>query len=325
MTQITIDNVQPLVTKEAVDGRTIHFAFSCPVSGQTFNAQKTVTGTPTTTSLMAGRVKRSLVHSIRGPLSSAIRRAFGYNSAIGRMIGDVAGQVAYSAASGGNQGKINAVSKDERNEALVACFTDLASNFMWDDARGSWVAAETLKKISSPFEMQLREHALREEYDRVVAARMLVEVAHADGKLAAEERRQLAEFIDPALGTVEELAARPPLSDAELAETSSEGTRRTMLMLAWALALADEDFAPEEANRLADFARGLGLSDDDSVAAKLDAQGYLIEQAIARNQALGRTDAGAQDAVVRLGENIGMARGDVEGVIARHAKRSAIA
>lgn len=320
MPAITIDTIQPLIANEKVDHRTIHFAFGCPVSGKTFPATAQVNST-NAKSQMIGRAKRTAFHSIRGPLSSAIRKAFGYNNVFGRLIGDVASAATYSAATATTQGSNFHITKEQRNDAAVTAFTTIASQFTWDEGRNSWVAAETLKEITSRFELQLKQHPLSANYDREIAARMLVEVAKADGTIGREERVQLGQFLDPALGTVEELAARPPLNDAELGETSGDGPRQTMLMLAWALALADDEFATEEESRLQAFSQGLGLDANCAAQARHDAEGYIIEQAIARNHAIGRDGEPERAEIVALGERLGITRATVEAIDARYRKR----
>jgi hypothetical protein len=74
--------------------------------------------------------------------------------------------------------------------------------------------------------------------------------------LAQEERDFLANFVPSDFGSIEQLAAQPPLSPVELEETSSGATRESMLMLAWTVALTDEELdANEEAilQRFANF------------------------------------------------------------------------
>ena len=75
---------------------------------------------------------------------------------------------------------------------------------------------------------------------------MLVEIAMADGILAQEEEDFLSEFLDPNLGSIQQLSQRPKLTQQEFNSVSQGDVRKTMFMLSWTLALADEDFAQEE-------------------------------------------------------------------------------
>ena len=62
---------------------------------------------------------------------------------------------------------------------------------------------------------------------------------------------------------------------------ASQGrVRQSLLMLSWALALADQDFASSERQRLHAFANGLKLSQAEVQAAETAAQDYVLDQAM---------------------------------------------
>ncbi|MCP3920923.1 MAG: TerB family tellurite resistance protein [bacterium] len=322
MPTIHFDNVAPLIANQEADGRTVRFVFACPVSGFQVQSSHTVEGQADAKTQMLGKAKRAALFSMRGPISSAIRSAFGYNSAIGRMLGDVGGQAAYVAATPSSQGSNVTLSKKQKQDAAVSAFSSVASQFVWDATRDGWVSCAAAQELSSPFQRQLSEQPITSGYDRQVAARMLVEVARADGSLAQEERDYLAEFVDPSVGTPEELATRPPLTSAELSETTAAGSRETMLTLAWVLAFADASFDPSEAARIDAFARGLALEGAAAEAAKRRAQGFLVDQALATS---GDDPAAARERARDIAGQIGMSADDADSAEAQFHKRRGLA
>ena len=319
MPEITFENVKPLIAGEEIAGRTLQYVFACPVTGEQFAATHTLDGTPDAAGQIKARVKRSIGFSLRGPIASAIRSAFGYNNPIGRLIGDVGSHVAYVATTPAAQGSGMAFSGKQKRAAAVAAFRTVASRFAWDPERSSWISVGAAEQLASPFERQVREHGLEFPYDREVAARMLVEVAIADGIVTGEERDFLESFIDPTIGSLESLSERPPLSAAELSETTSS-VRETMLMLAWLIALADESFDASEDAALQRFAEGLGAT-GVAESARSKAQGHLIEQALDRVFDSSGHNALTRDALLALADRIGMSRTQAELVEARFQKR----
>ena len=208
MPQPTQENIAPLIADLQSSGRSVRVVFRCPVSGDQVNASHSVTGRPAASSQMMNSAKRSMMYSLQSAVSTAIRDVFGYN-----MVGRVASDVARSAVRSATQNtSSNSLSASEQRAAALEAFKKVSSRFVWDSNRGHWISAKAAQELLSPFERQLGEHPVSHNYDRTVLARMLVEVARADGRLSNEENTWLTDFIAPDLGSVRDLAARPPLS-----------------------------------------------------------------------------------------------------------------
>lgn len=143
MSTPTYDNIQPLIVSSDASGRTLRFTFACPESGERVDASHTLSHTPTQAEQVKHRVRRSLGMSIRGPLSSAVRSIFGHNNPIGRLLGDVASQAAYVAATPMPGSKPN-LSQTQSQEAALAAFNKVRGRFAWSEERDGWVAAKSL-------------------------------------------------------------------------------------------------------------------------------------------------------------------------------------
>jgi len=152
---------------------------------------------------------------------------------------------------------------------------------------------------------------------------MLVEVATAHGGVSDEEHSHLEEMVDPEQGSLQALVDRPPLTRAELGETTKGPVRVSLLALAWTLAFADERFDPAEEQKLTAFADGLQLSAADRARARDLARGWLMDQAFERAFGWGGHDAHARSHAIALGERIGMTREEVEVAEARYQRRRA--
>lgn len=317
MTTPTYNNVQPLVQSIDVRGRMIQVRFACPVSGQTVDARYNVPRDNSMGSRVSQQMKRNLMWSLQSAVASAIRSTMGHNIA-GRMASDVA----RSAMTGVQQQvSSNTLSSREQSAALVEAFRSVQSQFVWDAQRATWISQTAMGEAMSDFEQLLAAAPIAHPYDRQVMARMLVEIARGDGRLSSEESTWLTEVITPDLGDVHALAARPPLTPAELSSTSQGAVRKSLLVLAWAMALVDEEMADAERALLAHYARGLGLPNAGVETCRKAAQTYILDQAMERMFTWGGHDEYARAQLYGLAERIGMPVHEAQQAEARHLRR----
>ena len=317
MPQPSPENIAPLIADLQASGRRIRVVFRCPVSGDQVNVSHSVNSRPAASSQMMNTAKRSMMYSLQGAVSSAIRDVFGY-SMVSRVASDVARSAVQSATQNTSRSQL---SDSEQRDAALEAFKTVSSRFVWDSSRGHWISAKAAKELLSPFERQIGEHPVSHTYDRTVLARMLVEIARADGRLSNEESTWLTDFIAPDLGSVRDLTARPPLSDAELGETSQGSVRQTLLMVAWTLALADEHFAEPEKQRLQGFAQGLRVNNRQVQDARTAAQGYILDQVLERMFTWGGHDNTARQQLMELAERLGMTQQEAQLAEARYQRR----
>lgn len=317
MTTPTYNNVQPLVQSIDVRGRTIQVRFACPVSGQTVDARYNVPRDNSMGSRVSQQMKRNLMWSLQSAVASAIRSTMGHNIA-GRMASDVA-----RSAMTGVQQQVNSntLSAREQSAALVEAFRSVQSQFVWDAQRATWISQTAMGEAMSDFEQLLAAAPIAHPYDRQVMARMLVEIARGDGRLSSEESTWLTEVITPDLGDVHTLAARPPLTPAELGSASQGAVRKSLLVLAWAMALVDEEMADAERALLAHYARGLALPNAAVESCRKAAQTYILDQAMERMFNWGGHDEYARAQLYGLAERIGMPVHEAQQAEARHLRR----
>ncbi|MFT4976551.1 MAG: tellurite resistance protein [Myxococcota bacterium] len=318
MPQPTHDNIAPLVADLQESGRSVRVTFRCPVSGQSVQSSHSVSRDASSSSQMMNTAKRSMMYGLQSAVSQTIRSVFGYNM-VGRVAGDVTRQAMYSATrSATNQ---NTLSSSEKQQAVVDAFQKVARQFVWDEGRGHWISSKAAQELMSPFEQQLANHPVTHGYDRTILARMLVEIARADGRLSNDESGWLNEFIGPDLGTLGELTSRPPLSDPELGEVSRGDVRVTMLMVAWTMAIVDENFDRSEQQVLQRLSSGLRMSNPQIQAARDAAQGYILDQALERMFTWGGHDAHSRTELFALAERLGMSQQEAQVAEARYQRR----
>lgn len=125
------------------------------------------------------------------------------------------------------------------------------------------------------FARQLREAPVTAQKDRLVLAKVLLDVARADGRIATEEWDFLSQHAPDLLALLE--SDPQPLSRAELLQASPQ-TRETIFMLAWALALADRQLAEAERERLRAHAEGLGIAAERAALLRALAEEFLRGQ-----------------------------------------------
>lgn len=315
MSQITYDMIEPLIASSNESGSSMHVVFRCPVSAQTVEARGLLQAANTLGNRAAESAKRSVLHGLRNALSRSIRRAFGYGLA-GQVATDVTrGAVSSSGGSGASY------SDTDRKQAIVRAFESVSNQFVWDSANSRYIGAQSAGQVMTDFMQQLETAPVTSPYDQGVLARMLTEIACADGTVADEERVFLASFIPSQVGTVDSLAGMQRLSPAELAETTQGKPRETMYMLTWAVALTDEDLAPQEEARIGEFAQGLGVTSERAAQLRQFAQVYLVDHALGRAYPGGQRDQETHDEVMAMARRIGLDATEAERVDIRFRKR----
>jgi hypothetical protein len=266
----------------------------------------------TVKSTAARSLKRSLWYQLRRAVTSAISSAVG---------GGVAGRVARDVTNSQMSGQASKVSysAEEKQAAVVVAFSKVITFFKFDGDK--WVGSAG---ADTPFGEILQQAPVTEKYDQGILARALVEVVCADGQVTEEEEAFVGDFVDPELGTIEELAKRDPVSAAELGEVTT-AVRDTLMMLAWAAAMCDEDLAEEEAGRLAVIGQGLGLADDRVVELRTFSQQFLLEQALMEAYpGGGARDEEAYAEAMSAAAKLGLSDAEAEKIDVGYRKRNGI-
>lgn len=316
MSQIPYETIQPLIANAEQRGSSMHVTFRCPVNGQTVEATGGLQKAHGIGNRVADSAKRSVMYGLRNALSRSIRRALGYG-----ILGSVASSAAYGATSGTGHSSSQSFSESDQKDAIARAFGSVSSMFVWDAQNNRYISAEAAGNVMTDFMRLLNTQPVTAPYDRGVVARMLTEIACADGSVGDEERGFLSGFLSPDLGTVDSLSQMQKLSPAELGETTAGSTRETMLMLSWALALTDQSLASDEALRLNDFANHLGITSERAHELRTYAQVYLVDQALGQVYAGGQRNEQAHAEVMAMAGRLGMDPTEAEKVDIRFRKR----
>jgi hypothetical protein len=314
MSQSIYETIQPLIAHAEQQGSSMRVVFRCPVSGYETEASAGLRQASSMGSRMSGTIKRSLMWSVRSVIAGAVRSAFGYG-----IVGSVLAGASREAVQAGEE-KLRYSEEDQR-EAVERAFQSVSDRFLWDAEQGRYIAAQAGGEVITGFMRQLVDAPATTKYDRLVSARMLAEIASADGQLGQDEHMFLSGFITPDLGTVDELWRAPRLSTAELAETSEGPVRDTMLMLAWAVAWTDERLAAEEEARLREYAAALSVPATRQTEIQDHVRTYLLDQALGRAYAGGRRDAAAHAEAMEFARRLGLDATTAERTDIRFRKR----
>ena len=315
--QLNYDAIAPLIQNVQAQGRTVQVVFMCPVSQKQVRARHSMPVNNSVGSRIQQSAQRSFMYAAQNALSQVIRNIFGYN-VFGRVASDVTRQTMYATMNNSNRN----LSAAEQQQAVVQAFQSVSSQFAWDARRNTFVSAAALQEALSPFDLQLQQAPIVHNYDKMILARMLVQMAMADGTISSEEETFLIGFLDPNLGSIESLRNRPPISGPEFSQVSQGSVRESMLLLVWTLALCDEDFAAQEQQLLQSFAQQLGLSSASIQKVRGAAHDYILSQALESMFGWGGNhDQYARQVLFELAQKIGVSQQEALMAEARFQRR----
>lgn len=314
MPALTYDLIKPLIAAQETRGSTLQVVFRCPVTGEE---------RPSSASVRQGAVsrtkssmKRSLWYGVRSVLAQTVRSMVG-----GGMAGSMATTVVHTAGPTGGPGY--SFTEEELRTAAVEAFQRVQRYFAWDEGAGRFVAASHLKGLQTGFQELMASVSLTEGWDRSVLARMLAEIAAADGEIADEERELFDIFAGTDVEPIERLVQRDRLTAAELDATTPK-VREALVVMATALAMADEDFDASERARLDDFAKGLGISGARAAELTEMAREQVVDMLLEQVYADGHADPEERAMVNSLAHNLGVPRDALDRYDVRVRKRKGL-
>lgn len=318
MAHYSYNDIEPLIYRETREGRNLLLAFRCPVSGETVASQASMVASRTQG--VVNRTRQSMQTQAAWSLQQSLGRwvsqllGGGYAGNLGRQMFEQGARRAVPAGARGSTAGQPLFNEADRRKAIELAFSKVADRFAWDAQGGRWVAVKATAQLESEFAAVMGEAALGAA-DRKVLARMLTEIAAADGEMAKEERDLYAVFSD-GMGGMDALMRMPKLSADELAETDP-AAREAMLLLAVAMAWSDEDLDPAEVARLDALRSGLAVSKSRFAELERIAKEYLIDQLL---DAAGRDEevsAVLREAISERAAAFGISGADLERLEAR--------
>lgn len=254
----TYDQIQPLVVHEEVERNRIYVEFQLPGSDEVHESQAPLRKIRDTKSEVNRVVKRTAANQARRGVTRAIRGALG-----GGMVGRTSTQAFQVASRHETQKMVRGATSQEKEQAIVEAFLKVEEHFHWDEASQEWTRPATPPppKALSAYETELKNNPIDTKYDRQIFARILAELANADGNITPEEKEFFQAVIPTEYGALETLLQGDPVSAIEAQEVG-HGAKRSIYMLAWAISLVDMDLDPVEQELLMEYAEMFGLGDD---------------------------------------------------------------
>jgi uncharacterized tellurite resistance protein B-like protein len=249
MIELTYKNIQPYLKEELQRGETMCCKFL--IEEQEFEAQ---------VALEKGGNSKGLGTMVKNPnrMRSMLLRALNKGIRKKQVLEDDVPQVYFS--------------KKELETGVIRAFESILDEIVYIETTSKWHLATQF----SDFEVYIRQNPLKENYDKKIMSRMLVEVARADGRIEEEERLFFSHFLNDELGRLSDLISAPYLTKADCKKVS-EGGRLTVFVIVAAVALTDNELEIEEVEKLNRFAEIFGLTTETQKELLGIAQDYTLE------------------------------------------------
>lgn len=312
MPQPTYDLLLPLISQEELRDNTVYVTFQCPVTGAHAQSSAAVDKGGRTSQWVRSLEGRA-ASQLRWSLANMVRSALG-----GGYVGRAGSSMVHEATTG--TAGVAKPTQAQRRAAVVQAFRQVQNQFTWSAGRNGFVHGSAQPEQQTGFSQTISGLRITQPHDRQVMARMLAEIAVADGHVDDEERLLVDAFTGGDLGSVEQLLQYPLLAPAELAHVSAD-LRESMLMLAFAVAYADQVLERSEWDRLQELAAGMGLQGERVDRAAELAREYVIDQLLDAAWADGQADEQERARIYAVGHSLGMDQASVHALETRAVQR----
>ena len=273
-TKYTYEMIEPLIVSSEVDGRNLFIEFALPGSSEIIEAKTSIRRGKET----GAKVKRKAImiarNQARRGATRVVRGALG-----GGILGRSGAMMFNTAAREVRPGE--GPSQAETEAAFVSAFERIADNFEFDEVTGEWfkASAPPPPPPKSPFEEQLSQNPIVDPHDKNVFARVMAELAYADGTISKEESEFFTEIMPPEQPTLDQLSKADPVSRIEATEVTP-GVKGTIYMFAWVIAAIDLDIDPVEEELLMEYADVFEIQDTQREELVKMAKYFVLEQNI---------------------------------------------
>ena len=300
--EITYESIRSYILEENQEGTKVMCKFE--IEGKVFESEGRVkAGQKKGADRVKTMVKNTALGRMRSMVLRVLRKAVG-----GGFAGTAVSMAGNEAMRQGTDGM--KYSAAEKEAAVVMAFEKITPELAYE--RGKWRLATEF----SEFEKLMKRNPLTKGYDKKILARMLVEMARADGKIEAEEKAFFDNFLNEETGKLADLMRAPDISIVECEEVSKEAKENVFMIVA-AVALTDNEFAEEEQLKLEEYSQMFEFSEAKHEELLRYAQDYTIESWIRANGDMTR------DEIYAFADKIGMDRGEAERTQIRIEKRLA--
>jgi tellurite resistance protein len=298
--EITYESIKPYILEVKIDGSKVNCKFQ--VESEVFEAFSNV---KSSTKDGTARVKKMVTNTALGRARSMVLRVL-RRSVGGGFAGTAVSMAGNEVLRQGTDGL--KVPKADKEAAVVRAFEKISLELAYEN--GKWRLATEF----SEFEKLIKRNPITKSYDRKILARMLVEMARADGKVESEEKAFFDDFLNSETGSLGELMRAPSISMVECEEVTKEA-RENVFMIVAAVALTDNEFADEEQLKLDEYSQMFEFTERKHEELLRFAQDYTIETYIKSKGQMSR------DEVYAFADKIGMDRGEAERTQIRLEKR----
>jgi uncharacterized tellurite resistance protein B-like protein len=299
--EITYASIEPLILDTKIEGSKMICQFQPEGSDKVVESTVSIRRERTVKSQVTKTVRRNAINQFRRTAVGLLRSIFG-----GGVVTRVASQTITTTARNSDVG--NGYTETEKQTAIVAAFKKVAKQFYYDSTKEVWTSPKNL----SGFEKQLQSNPVKERYDKEILARLLAEMANADGEITQEEKDFLHSIIGSEFGSIDDLLEQE-LSPMECEEVE-DGINGTIYMLAWTMALIDNDLDGEEIQKLNEYGQMFGLDDAQIQDFSLKAKFYVLENVIKAG--------GSKEDLFKAAEGIRATRREAEKCLIQYKKRN---
>lgn len=289
------EQVSPYLLDYEIIGSKIHCEFQNE-HGEVFSSTSNIKATKSIQSKVAKRAERMIKSTARRNASRLVRTAFG-----GGMLGSIGSSVVRNSVNEVDLGTNKEFSEENIHEAIAKAFKRVSRNFnLGQKSRPATARRErrtrerdNSKRGGSSNDLNYKEyiqrHPISNMFEQDIMSRLLVQMASADGKIMEEERNFILDMLPKKFGTIPEIIARGDISRIEASEVSDE-IKKTIMLLAWSVALVDFDLSNAEERRLYEYGALFGLESTDAeqiaMMAKKETLQGIMEPYMDKNELL---------------------------------------
>ena len=258
------EEIAKYVLDYEIDGNRVIVEFQND-AGEVFDSTAVVKRSKTITDQVAKKVGRMAKSQARRHATRMVRSALG-----GGMLGRIGSQVVRGQVNDTLSGASDSShSEADIQDAIAKSFRRVSKNFGAKAANQRSSTRErrvssTERRSSSrernesrgeelDFQGQLKKHPISNLFEQDILSRILVSVAGSDGQISEDERNLIIEMLPKKIGSISDIASRGDISSVEAEEIDS-GVKKSILLLAWSVALVDFDLDAKESRKLNEYA-----------------------------------------------------------------------
>lgn len=177
-------------------------------------------------------------------------------------------------------------------------------------ARASARTERTVSDVTE-FHRIVGDARLTERHDQWVLAKMMAELARADGRIDQSERAIFSAFANSDIGRIDILAREAPIRPDQFRDVTP-GLGEALMLMALAVAYSDNEFHDRERRLLTGYQQGLGISAARQPELELFAAEQVVDSMFEAMWEHGEPEAQHLQSVEQAGRVLGLTAEDVD-------------